>query len=121
MCLLCLFVAKCGRTQSLLTGSTFRGEALKGRSEGCWRSGRRRSGDVGGGGTVNDYVIPCRAAVLLSTHCARNLVAHSDLALESDGFLVIRVDGDGAQRVLPRFAPVASFEKDFAEQDVRVD
>src|ERR1041385_2138661 len=54
MCLLCLFVAKfkSGRTQSLLTGSTYRGEALKERSEGCWRSGRRRSGDVGGGGTV---------------------------------------------------------------------
>jgi hypothetical protein len=47
---------KSGRTQSSLTGSTFRGEALKGRSEGNWRSGRRRSGEVGGGGTVNDFV-----------------------------------------------------------------
>src|SRR5215213_8017236 len=34
---------KSGRTQSFLTGSTFRGEALKERSEGSWRSGRRRS------------------------------------------------------------------------------
>ena len=112
MCLLCFFVAKCGRTQSFLTGSTYRGEALKERSEGCWRSGRRRSGDVGGGGTVNDFVYSVSCRDLLSTHRARNLVAHGDLALESDGFLVIRVDGDGTQRVLPRLAPVTSFEKD---------
>ena len=45
-------------------------------------------------------------------------VAHGDLALESDGFLVIGVDGDGAQRVLARLAAVTSVEKDFAEQDV---
>ena len=57
------YVAKSGRTQSLLTGSTVRGEALKERSEGSWRSGRRRSGDVGGGGTVNLLSIPCRAAI----------------------------------------------------------
>jgi len=44
---------KSGRTQSFLTGFTVRGDALKGCSEGSWRSGRRRSGDVGGGGTVN--------------------------------------------------------------------
>jgi hypothetical protein len=35
---------KCGKTRSFLTESTFRGEALKDRSEGSWRSGRRRSG-----------------------------------------------------------------------------
>jgi hypothetical protein len=46
---------KCGKTRSFLTESTFRGEALKDRSEGGWRSGRRRSGDVGGGGTVNVF------------------------------------------------------------------
>ena len=72
---------KSGRTQSLLTGSTYRGEALKERSEGCWRSGRRRSGDVGGGGTATISSIPCRAGYLLSTRCATNLrptlVTHS--------------------------------------------
>jgi len=41
----------------------YRGEALKERSEGNWRSGRRRSGDVGGGGTVNDFLVPCHAAI----------------------------------------------------------
>src|SRR6185437_4428273 len=53
---------KCGKTRSFLTESVFRGEALKGRSEGSWRSGRRRSGDVGGGGTVNVFVcsVSCR-------------------------------------------------------------
>ena len=60
----CLFVAQCGRTQSFLTGSTFRGEALKDRSEGCWRSGRRRSGDVGGGARSTFSSIPCRAGIL---------------------------------------------------------
>jgi hypothetical protein len=55
-------------------GSTFWGEALKGRSEGSWRSGRRRSGDVGGGGTVNVVsCIPCRAGYPLSTSRARTL------------------------------------------------
>lgn len=46
-------------------GSTFRGEALKGRSEGSWRSGRRRSGDVGGGGTVINFVysVSCRLSL----------------------------------------------------------
>lgn len=34
---------KSGRTRPFLTGSTFRGEALKGRSAGGWRRGRRRS------------------------------------------------------------------------------
>jgi hypothetical protein len=34
---------KSGRTQPLLTGFKDRGEALKGRSGGSWRSGRRRS------------------------------------------------------------------------------
>jgi hypothetical protein len=42
---------KCGRTQPLLTGFQFRGEALKGSSAGGWRSGRRRSEVDGGGGT----------------------------------------------------------------------
>src|SRR5689334_11370968 len=67
MSLRCLFVAKfkSGKTQSFLTGSTFRGEALKDRSEGSWRSGRRRSGDVGGGGTVNvfRYSVSCRLSL----------------------------------------------------------
>jgi len=40
---------KSGRTQSFLTGFTFRGDALKGCSEGNWRSGRRRSGDLAAG------------------------------------------------------------------------
>ena len=44
---------KSGKTRSFLTRSTVRGEALKERSEGSWRSGRRRSGDAGGGGTGN--------------------------------------------------------------------
>ena len=49
----------------MVTGFAYRGEALKERSEGSWRSGRRRSGDVGGGGTVNVFsCIPCRAAIL---------------------------------------------------------
>src|SRR4051812_24584806 len=35
--------SKSGRTQPLLAGFQFRGEALKGCSAGGWRSGRRRS------------------------------------------------------------------------------
>jgi len=56
---------KSGKTRSFLTESAFRGEALKGRSEGSWRSGRRRSGDVGGGGTVNVFVysVSCRLSL----------------------------------------------------------
>ena len=55
---------KSGRTQSFLTGSTVRGEALKERSEGGWRSGRRRSGDVGGGDSVTASVcsVSCRVS-----------------------------------------------------------
>lgn len=40
---------KSGRTQSLLTGSKVRGDALKDCSEGNWRSGMRRSGDLAAG------------------------------------------------------------------------
>jgi hypothetical protein len=75
---------KSGRTQSSLTGSAVRGEALKDRSEGSWRSGRRRSGDVGGGGTVNDLVYSVSCRDLLSTRCARKplpSVSHRYLAL----------------------------------------
>ena len=63
---------KSGRTQSFLTGFTVRGDALKGCSEGSWRSGRRRSGDVGGGGTVNVAASSIRADYYLSTCCATN-------------------------------------------------
>jgi hypothetical protein len=63
---------KSGRTQSFLTGSTFRGEALKERSEGSWRSGRRRSEGCRRRGHGQRFsFIPCRAANLLSTPCAR--------------------------------------------------
>src|ERR1041385_8270366 len=47
--------------------------------------------------------------------------AHRYLPLQRDRFLVVGIDRDGAQRVLARFAAVAAFEKDLAEQNVRVD
>ena len=48
-------------------------------------------------------------------------VTHGHLALQSDGFLVIWVDGDSAQRVLARLAAVAAVEKDLAQKNVCVD
>src|SRR6185369_17205707 len=76
---------KCGKTRSFLTESAYRGEALKDRSEGSWRSGRRRSGDVGGGGTVNVLLcIPCRAGSLLSTRCATNSVTSALRRVKDD-------------------------------------
>src|SRR5215213_6015890 len=140
---------KSGKTRSFLTRSTFRGEALKERSEGllaqrqaalreCWRRGTR---------STFASSVSCR--VPLSTHratknfishkrhirhkcvranslcfmcllwleeplCLLWLITHRDLALESDCFLVVRVDSDRAQRELARFAAVTSFEKDLA-------
>jgi len=52
---------KSGRTQSFLTGSKVRGDALKGCSEGNWRSGRRRSGEDGGGAQSTRFVYSVRA------------------------------------------------------------
>ncbi len=55
----------------MLTGFQVRMEALKGCSAGGWRSGRRRSEGVGGGGTFNLYIgSSVRAGYLLSTSCA---------------------------------------------------
>ena len=62
---------KCGKTRSFLTESAFWGEALKDRSEGGWRSGRRRSGGCWRRGHGNDSV--CFRVVPgypLSTRCA---------------------------------------------------
>src|SRR5258705_7717148 len=50
---------KSGRAQSFLTRLTYRGEALKGRSEGSWRSGRRRSEGGWRRGTGNVLCVPC--------------------------------------------------------------
>ena len=66
---------KCGRTQSLLTGLAFWGEALKGCSEGSWRSGRRRSEGVGGGGTLSTrFVYSVRAVLSFSTTRATEII-----------------------------------------------
>jgi hypothetical protein len=47
-------------TQSSLTGFNFGWLKLKGCSAGGWRSGRRRSEEVGGGGTFRLYFgLPC--------------------------------------------------------------
>jgi hypothetical protein len=55
---------KAGEPSQLSTGFTFRGDALKGCSEGSWRSGRRRSGEVGGGVTgFNFQFRTCRSLV----------------------------------------------------------
>jgi len=55
---------KAGEPSQLSTGFTFRGDALKGCSEGGWRSGRRRSGEVGGGVTgFNFQFRTCRSLV----------------------------------------------------------
>src|SRR5215212_7949359 len=146
-------VFKSGRTQSFLTGSTFRGEALKERSEGSWRSGRRRSEGCRRRGHGQRFSsIPCRAGYPFSTPCARPLpisdcrlpidefsataflkignrklaigntsVSHCHLALESDGFLIIRIDGDGAECVLSSLAPVTTFKKNSSQKNMRVD
>jgi hypothetical protein len=55
---------KCGKTRSFLTESAFWGEALKGRSEGSWRSGRRRSGGCRrrGHGQRFVYSVSCRSS-----------------------------------------------------------
>jgi hypothetical protein len=49
LCALCAFCAFCGQKQEdpVITdpGPRFGGKALKERSEGNWRSGRRRSGE----------------------------------------------------------------------------
>ena len=67
---------KSRKTQSLLTGSTFWGEGLKGCSVGGWRSGRRRSGNVGGGDTVNVFfVYSVLADYLLCTSRANEIVS----------------------------------------------
>ena len=111
---------KSGRTQSFLTGSTFRGEALKERSEGSWRSGRRRSGDVGGGGTatVSVFSVSCRASTehaLCQKTEASPLITHCDLPLQSDCFLIVWIDLNSAQRILTRLAAIASFQENFTE------
>jgi len=48
------------------------------------------------------------------------LIPHRDLSLKSDRFLIVWIDPDRAQRILPRLTPVAAIEKDPAQQDVRV-
>ena len=66
---------KSRRTQSLLTGSTFRGEALKGCSEGNWRSGRRRSEGSWRRGTLSTrFVYSVRAVLSLSIARATEII-----------------------------------------------
>src|SRR5688500_15587392 len=49
------------------------------------------------------------------------LIPHGDLSLESDRFLVIRIDRYRAQRILARLTAIAPIEKDPSQKDVRVD
>ena len=106
---------KSGKTRSSLTRSMVRGEALKERSEGDWRSGRRRSGDVGGGGTVNQLPssVSCRESTehTLCQNHRQTLISHRDLPLQSDRFLIGWIYRDRAQRILPRLTSITSFEK----------
>jgi hypothetical protein len=51
----------------------------------------------------------------------RGSVTHRHLALQRNRFLVVGIDRNRTQRVFARFAAVAAFEKDSAEQYVRVD
>src|SRR5215203_1231411 len=48
-------------------------------------------------------------------------VPHCDLSLQCDRFLIIRVDGDRAQRILPRLASIATFQKNSSKENMRVD
>ena len=41
--------------------------------------------------------------------------------MQGDGFLVVGVDGDGAEGVLACFATITAVEKDPAEQNVSID
>ena len=51
----------------------------------------------------------------------RLLIAHRYLALQGDGFLVVGVDGDGAEGVFARFTAVTAFEENSAQENVGVD
>src|SRR6185503_20563213 len=96
-------------------GST---EGTLGRLAGAAAGGAQ--GMLAAGDSVN-FCLPCRAAFPLSTRCATiRSVTHRDLSLESDRFLIVRIDSDRAQRIFTRFAAVAAFEKNLAQQDVGV-
>src|SRR6185295_11036557 len=69
----------------------------------------------------NSLCVLCAFLWLRTLLPFRGSVAHRDLSLERDCFLIVRIDRDRAQCVLARFAAVASFEKDLAQQDVGVD
>jgi len=51
---------------------------------------------------------------------AKLVPAHRHLPLQRDRFLVVGINGDRAEGVLPRFAAVAAVEEDLAEQNVCV-
>src|SRR3954470_2844294 len=49
------------------------------------------------------------------------LGAHRYLSLESDSFLIVRIDGKSGGRILPGLAQISLFQKDAAEQNSRID
>ncbi len=50
-----------------------------------------------------------------------SLVSHSDLALERDGLLIVWVDRNSAEGILPCLAFVATFKENPPQQNMRVD
>ena len=94
----------------VLGGST---EGTLGRLAGAAAGGAQ--GMLAAGDSVNFFGLPCRAAFPLSTcRATKRSVAHRDLSLESDRFLIVGVDGDRAQLELACFTAVASFKKNLA-------
>jgi hypothetical protein len=49
------------------------------------------------------------------------LAAHRNLPLQSDRFLIVGIDTHGAGRELRGFAAIAAFQKNLAQQDMRID
>jgi len=73
---------KAGEPSHYWLGSRFGGKHWRNARKVSWRSGRRRSGDVGGGGTVSTFLsLPCRAVLPVSTCRATKTIADCRLPI----------------------------------------